>query len=300
MQSTRSSIPIVLSLLGLLFLTACDTTNTTSETEISEEQAQAVADVMADALSDQSDGMMSGLYDLTASVSRDGISYARVEKSADDRAWRGIQRDFSAEYDPETGEHLIQYRREVDRPRLSKLVSVNLSYIFEDVEGSFLEFPRRQSDDIATITFDGQRNGETTITRPRGVFESNVERDAQWVLSGLEDGTSTMALSGTQAHAGTQRVDRNGTVNTREYTLRVNIVDVTIRKPTEDNAPLEERISGTLEYEGSVTLVIDGEERSNTYSGTIELNGDGAARLRLMGFRNPFIINLANGDVDSA
>ncbi len=291
-------IPGVAALALMLTLAACDTTNV--EPELSEEEAEAVAEVMADALSDQSDGMMAGLHDLTASVSRDGLSYDTSASKNEGRPWRGGQRDYSATYDPETGEHVIQYRREVDRPNFFKKVGVNLTYVFEDVDGNSLAFPRREYDAIATITFDGRRTGETNITRPRASLASTLDRDAQWVLSGLEDGTPTMSLNGTQTHVGTQRVDRGGSVTTREYSMRLNVVDVSIRKPTDDDEPLEERISGTLEYQATVKLTIDGEERENAYRGTVELDGAGAARLRLMGFRNPFFINLANGDVDDA
>lgn len=291
-------IPGIATLALMFTLAACDTT--TVEPELSEEEAEAVAGVMADALSDRSDGMMAGLHDLTASVSRDGLSYSSSAAKNGGRDWRGAHRSFSAEYDSTTGEHVIQYRREVDRPNVYKKVGVNLTYVFEDVDGNVLAFPRRAYDDIATIIFDGRRAGETNITRPRGSRASTLDRDAQWVLSGLEDGTPTMSLNGTQTHVGTQRVDRGGSVATREYSMRLNVVDVTIRKPTEDDEPLEERISGTLEYQATVKRTIDGEERENTYRGTVELDGAGAARLRLMGFRHPFFINLANGDVDDA
>lgn len=289
--------PLAVSFALLLTLVACDTTS--PEPEVDEQEAEAVADIMANALSDRSDGMMAGLYDLTASVSRTGLSYGdSAEKRHVDRDWRGRHRDFAAEYNPETGEHLIQYRREVDRPGFYKSVGVNLSYIFEDVDGTFLEFPRRQYDDIAVITFEGTRKGETQIRRDAGSFESTFDRQAQWVLGGLEDGSEVMELGGTQSQQGTQRIQRGDRVRTRNFMMRLNIVDVTIEKPTSDDDPIEERISGTIEYQVSVTHTINGEERTHEYRGTVELDGKGAARLRLMGFRNPFFINLANGDVE--
>ncbi|NBB72195.1 MAG: hypothetical protein GVY35_00790, partial [Bacteroidetes bacterium] len=167
-------IPGVAALALMLTLAACDTT--TVEPELSEEEAEAVAGVMADALSDRSDGMMAGLNDLTASVSRYGLSYGSSASKNDSRDWRGAHRSFSAEYDSTTGEHVIQYRREVDRPNFYKKVGVNLTYVFEDVDGNVLAFPRRAYDDIATITFDGRRTGETNITRPRGSLASTLDR----------------------------------------------------------------------------------------------------------------------------
>jgi len=299
-MKTLLRIPILASLALLLTLAACDTTS--PEPELSEEEAEAVANVMADALADQTDGMMAGLYDLTATVSRDGIAYNSTDaKSHTDRDWRGLHRDFAASYDPETGEHLIQYRREIDRPNFFKSVGVNLSYIFEDVDGGFLEFPRRQYDDIATVTFDGRRVGETEVSRPRGTRTSTVDRNAQWVLDGLEDGTSVMSLSGTQTHVGTQEVEHGDATRSREFSLRLNIVDVSIQKPTDDgDEPLEGRITGTLEYQAEITLVTaNGTERTNTYRGTVDLEGNGQALLRVMGLRAPIAIDLANGDVES-
>jgi len=293
-------IPIFLSLALVLTLAACDTTS--PEPALDEDEAEAVAEVMADALSDQTDGMMAGLYDLTATVSRDGLAYGSTRAKSDERTWRGRHRDYAASYDPETGEHLIQYRREVERPNFYKSIGVNLSYIFEDVDGTFLEFPRRESDDIAAVTFDGRRVGETQVTRLRGTRTSTVDREAQWVLDGLEDGSERMTLSGTQTHVGTQQVEQGDATRLREFSLRLDIVDVTIQKPADDgDEPLEGRITGTLEYQAEVTLTTaNGTERTNTYRGTVELEGNGRALLRIMGLRAPFAIDLANGDVESA
>jgi hypothetical protein len=293
-------IPIFASLALALTLAACDTTS--PDAELSEEEADAVAEVMADALADQTDGMMAGLYDLTATVSRDGLTYNSSRAKSEERTWRGVQRDFEATYNPDTGEHLIQYRRQVERPNVTKSVGVNLSYIFEDVDGGVLEFPRRQSDAIATITFNGQRNADTEVARPRGTRTSTVERNAQWVLDGLEDGTSVMTLSGTQQHVGTQQVERGDATRTRTFSLDLDIVDVTIQKPTEDGGePLEGRITGALEYQAEIMLTLaNGNERTRTYRGTVELEGNGRALLRIMGLRAPIAIDLANGDVDDA
>jgi hypothetical protein len=298
--NTFFRIPTLAGLALVLTLAACDTTS--PEPALSEDEADAVAEVMADALADQTDGMMAGLYDLTATVSRDGLSYNSSRAKSEARTWRGVQRDFEATYNPDTGAHLIQYRREVERPNVTKSVGVNLSYIFEDVDGSFLEFPRRQSDAIATITFDGQRNADTEVTRPRGTRTSTVERNAQWVLDGLEDGSELMTLSGTQQHVGTQQVERGGATRTRTFSLDLDIVDVTIQKPTEDgDEPLEGRITGALQYEAEIMLTLaNGNERTRTYRGTVELEGNGRALLRIMGLRAPIAIDLANGDVDDA
>ena len=293
-------MPILATLALVLTLAACDTTS--PEPELSEEEAEAVADVMANALSDQTDGMMAGLHDLTATVSRDGLAYTSADaKSHTDRDWRGLHRNFAASYDPETGEHLIQYRREIERPNVTKSIGVNLSYIFEDVDGTFLEFPRRQSDDIATITFDGRRTGETQVNRLRGTRTSTVDRNAQWVLDGLEDGTSVMTLSGTQTHVGTLEVERGDATRSRTFSLRLNIVDVSIQKRTTDGEePLEGRITGTLEYQAEIMLVTaNGTERTNTYRGTVDLEGNGQALVRVMGLRAPIAIDLASGDVES-
>jgi hypothetical protein len=121
------------------------------------------------------------------------------------------------------------------------------------------------------------------------------------VLDGLEDGTSVMTLSGTQTHVGTQEVERGDAIRSRAFSLRLNIVDVSIQKPTDDgDEPLEGRITGTLEYQAEITLVTaNGTERTNTYRGTVDLEGNGRALLRVMGLRAPIAIDLANGDVES-
>lgn len=312
----------VLSRLSLLLvlavtLTACDVMN--EEAAFTDEEEVAVtSEIIAQALSDKNDGLMASLADATADVQRTGLSYSPSSTdavplaSADlERPWRDRHRDYEASYDPETGVHTIQYRRSVETPRFSKSLGVKLEYIFQDSDGAFLEFPRRQREDIATITFNGKRVGQTTGKglRPGATSDApetdeaytrstSFDRETAWVVDGLA-GTEVVTVVGRQQHVGTYLLSEGDRpVKERRFTLILNTDDVEVTWDATD-AGIEYAVTGTIDYQMTVELISEGASEVREHEGTIELSGDGTALLRFSNLRQAFRIGLAEGTVDS-
>lgn len=299
---------VALIVVAVFGLTACETINETEEAQLSEEEATVLTSVVADGLALETDGLMAGVFEATAEVTPQGLHY-RV--GANEGGWGhgmgGAQRhipwrgdhDFSAIYDPETGEHTIVFERTVDSPNMEKAVSTELTYIFRDVAGTFLEYPRQDAAQVASVEFDGLRTGSMTIEHThgqrQGTHASEFVHTANWFLEGVN--TSVMTLEGSQERTGSALIvtRRNGTLE-RTFSMAMNLVDVSIAVETTEDDTLYV-VSGVLEYAVTVTINKDGDTTTREYSGTIELTEDGYALMRVMGLRHLYRIDLYDGDV---
>ena len=159
--------------VGALTLAACDSSVDVAQTnqELSEQDAALAAGIVAQAVADQSEGLMSDLYDMDAGLDAAGLAYTegplqrgRYGAGFDDRRWRDRRRqDGRVVYDSTTGTHRLQYTREVETPAFERKITADLAYVFTDGAGAFVRFPRRDRDRIAKIVFDGERAGEFEV-----------------------------------------------------------------------------------------------------------------------------------------
>jgi hypothetical protein len=283
-------------LVGITF-TACDTVNTTDDA-LTEQDIQAIQAVIGDALSDQSEGLMSELYDITGGISPTGIEEVQHHVTGEGtrtqhRPRRGQDMDYHGNYDGDTGWHTIAFRRLYEGPLFQKYMAALLQYRFSTEEGRWIEWPQRQAGNIFTIEFQGEREGYA-----RGVFRnSDYLRKGSWVLDGYN--TGVMELAGRQNNTGSMSVTlRDGGMIEREFDLGFEVVDVTISKPGEQEERLEYLVTGNIHYQITLKHTRNGETRLVENRGTIELNGDGSALMRLMGLPRVVRIDLATGEVD--
>jgi hypothetical protein len=269
---------------------ACtDTVTNTNDTENTEEQFNAVKTIVSDALSDQSEGFMASLYDLTAKLGQNGLQY---RNNRNNRPWTGPFSNYGHTYDPETGIHTIKYRRGFIRNEVSKLLEVELQYLFLDAENGFIEFPVQDKELIETIGFNGVKSGHHTGP----VRSAEFERTANWLLEGFGASSPFMTLAGNQSHTGSMTFEGPENTASRVYSMNFNLVDITIDKPSGEGDDLEFLVTGLIEYEIEVVTIRNGNEITRNHSGTIELNGDGTALLRVMGFPNVVRLYLATGE----
>lgn len=261
---------------------------------LSEEDLQVVTLAVSEALSDQTDGVITELYDL-----QDQLGHGRVQSGFQfgprgPRPGQGEPRNEVRTYNPETGQHIIQFERSFVGEGVSKSQSVYLEYIFTNPDGAFVEFPGRE--EVATVQFTGDREGTMTNRRQ----SSTTNREAAWLMSGLEDASTTIRLNGTQSNSGTMTaITPRGDVS-RVFNLDLSFADVTIDKSFEADSTLENKVTGTITFDMNMTHTLpNGEIREKTNSGSIDLAGNGRAILRIMGIRTLYSINLATGDVES-
>ncbi len=280
----------------------CNTVNS-SEPEINEEELEIAVEILGASLSEEQDGVLSSMYDAFSNISQSGISYSgsdlTMQNSANtlnNRPGRGSERNFSAEYNPETGEHTVSFDRSFEGPNLTKSLSVLNKYIFTDIDGEFLEFPRRQNELIETIDFKGMRTGSaeterrsSSFTRIDTLFASGFSNEsAILTLDGKHNGEGQMAVTLPQ-------LDRSGE---RTFEVQFEFQNIQIDKAiVRENGNLEEGITGLITYSMEMTRTKDGDTREKSLTGTIELTGDGSALLRFERFRKTFRIAMRNGSV---
>ncbi|MEM1126478.1 MAG: hypothetical protein AAGI71_07495 [Bacteroidota bacterium] len=297
-------------LLVAVLLSACgDLLNDDADTgTLSDEEAEVLVQVVADAVAEQPEGLMADVYDVTGEVGPDGILYMDEERPGPggrlprlanpERPWRGGQGDFEKTYDPATGTHTISYTRAAEHRGLSKSVEALLQYVYTDADGGFIEAPREDRDQVATVDFNGTRSGEVSGTRGReGQLEvnSSFSKNAAWNLTGVN--TGTMLLVGSQNRSGTYDVTSADSTKNRTFTLSLNTDGLTI-VPGDREAGTETVVTGTITYELFVEKTVNGVTEITEDAGTVELTGDEEGRIRLLGFNRLFRVNLRTGDVD--
>ncbi len=292
--------------ITLLFLVAagCDALNN-DEPEVaalSQEDLETASSILAESLSDQDEGLMANLNDMTADVSANQLAYTNRAFGNNPmlRPCRGVNREFEKTYDDSTGVHTIHYVRNNESENCTKNVEVNLNYTFTDVDGNFIATPRVNRSQVTDIAFTGSRVGSGSFVSRRGSRSVSFEQIGEWNLSGLQSDVAT--LNGSQANSGAYeytRTDSAGVDSTSSgnYRLEFNTVDVTISQAPGETSDLETLITGTIQYTMSMEKVVNGETEIRDVEGTIELEGNGRALLRFLGLRKIYRVTLADGDI---
>jgi hypothetical protein len=209
---------------------------------------------------------------------------------------RGGERNFSADYNPETGEHIVSFDRSFDGPNLTKSLSVLNKYVFTDINSEFLAFPRRDNDMIETIDYKGMRTGSFETERRTSSFT----RIDTMFASGLSDESAILTLDGKHNGSGQMtvtlpRMDRSGE---RTFDVQFDFQNIQIDKAiVRENGNLEEGITGLITYNMQMVKTTNGDTTERSLTGTIELTGDGTALLRFNRFRKTFRIAMRDGSV---
>ena len=304
-MKTLKNLSTLFILLLFVVTSGCDSLNN-EEPEvaaITEADLEAASSIMAESLSDQNEGMMANLNDMTANVGLQNLTYERrrFSRNSDLRPCRGANLEYERTYDESTGVHSIDYTRTHEGPTCEKSVEVNLNYIFTDGDGGFIATPVASASEISEIAFDGTRMGSSTHTSRRGQERTrSFEQTGEWNLSGLL--TNIATLNGTQTSSGDYSFVRPDTSGNEiqvsgTYSMELNTVDVTITQ-TETEDDLENQISGQLQYTINMTRTVDGETSEKAIEGTVELEGNGRALLRFNGLRQLYRIQLSDGEVE--
>lgn len=291
--------------LLLIFFTGCDALNN-DEPEVgalSEADIEAASSIIAESISDQNEGLMANLNDMTAGVEVNRLNYSerRFGRTPGLRPCRGANREFEKTYDETTGVHAINYSRQHEGEGCQKNVEVSLNYIFTDTLGGFIAEPRVNQDQVAAIAFEGTRVGSGSSEKPRGSRSVTFNQAGNWNLQGLQSDVAT--LEGTQTNSGSfeyTRPDSTGEsmeVRSGNYHLEFSTVDVAISQTAGEETDLETQISGTIQYKMTMEKNMNGETETQEMEGTIELEGNGRALLRFLGLKKIYRVTLDNGDI---
>lgn len=295
-----STIQSIVIIAVFALFAGCNTVNPVDQ-DLTDQEIEMAGEIVGESLSAERSGLMSTIYDALSNVSRDGISYDQNSQTdekllSDNVANSSRETEWSVEYDPETGEHTISFRRSFEGPFVSKSLSVLNKYIYTDTEGGFLEFPRRDQNLIETIDFKGSKSGSVESARK----SSSFSRVDTLFTSGLNSESPVLSLEGSHDGEGEMTVQlqqANRTVE-RSYQVRLNLIDVQIDKEiVNTNGTLEEGVSGLITYSIEMNGTSDGQSREKSISGTIEMTGDGSALLRFDRIEKVLRLGLRSGDV---
>jgi hypothetical protein len=292
MKSSISRVTAVFALCFGVLLSGCDLTN--HETSINEEDLEVAAAIIAEALTEQSEGMFADLSDMTSDIDGEGIHYRRPTfRKNDDAPNRGGMGDFSKSFDPDTGWHTIEYTRGIGLPQFSKTMDASLRHRYTDADGDFLARPQA-SESLNTVEHEGSRAGQISRSGQHGgSISHSFERSSSWIVDGLASADGTVILSGSQTHSGDMQMTRpSGATMERNFFLSMSIDRATIDPAVAADEGLEVAVTGSLVYEMNMTINRSGETRVRNVAGTIDLSGDGNAILRFDDLSQAFTIGL--------
>jgi hypothetical protein len=300
-MKTKINQSILASAAVLILFAGCNTVNPVDE-ELTEEEIELTGEIVAESLSGERGGLVASMYDAFSNVSQDGMSYTGSIQTEDAPStvnnFNGNgETDWSAEYNPETGEHIITFNRYFEGPFITKSLSVQNKYIFTNPDGEFLEFPRRDQNQIETIDFKGMKSGSIESARK----SSSFTRTDTLFTSGLYSESPILTMDGSHDGEGEMTVQlrrAEGTVE-RSFKVRLNLIDVQIDKEVvQTNGTLEDGVTGLITYEVELQRSTNGDNREKTITGTIEMTGDGTALLRFDRITKVLRLGLSSGEVN--
>lgn len=284
--------------LAVLF-TACSSVNNDVE-ELSEEDIQLAAEIVAVSLADNESGAMSSMYDAFSGIDDSGISYGDDQQGRpkaprrNHDSGRGGERNYTHSYDSTTGIHTISYERNVENDRYSKSVSLYQEIIFTDLDGGFIARPKAEKDAIEAISFEGTKSGSS-----EGPFRSSsFTKNDVFEISGVHATSPILNLDGTHTGSGqAEGILPDSTTKSKSYTSSITFENVEVNKDTvEAYGSLENAVSGTLTYSILMTETTNGVPEETLVEGTIDLQEDGTALLRFNKIPRVIRFSLVDGE----
>ena len=279
-----------------LSLTACDASldDAADASDLTDAEVAEATQIVAEALAEDAGGLFASARDLTSSVTEEGITDGprSVRGHRDGRAHppcRGGQ--YGLTYDAETGTHRVSYTCSVETDNVQKSYSTLLSYQYRDADGGFVSRPAANWDLVDSVAFGGTREGSVQISRGGFSSESMFEQQGQWTLSALT-GDGPAILAGSQMRNGTHARTGPGGSGSRTFSVALSGEGIEI---VEGDDGMGYTAVGELAYVLTMEVVRNGQTRTRTVEGTVELEANGRALLRIIGIRGVYRVSLGDG-----
>lgn len=293
--------PLALALGAAVALTACDATIDAPETaaaaDLTAAEVAEAAEIVAEALAEDDGGLIASARDLTASITASGqMGSPRVLRVGDRGLRPPCRADRSLRYDETTGTHVVGYRCNVQDATTNKTYGARLAYQFRDADAGFVPRPWDAWDTVDSVAFDGTRQGVVEKLRGDSLrSRSTFEQAGRWALSRLADDTTPALLAGRQVREGTRARRGAGGLVSRSFKVEMSSREILIRE-SEDG--LTSAARGEIAYVLTMEVVRNGEARTRTVEGTVTLDGNDRARLRVVGLRTVYRVSLADGETE--
>lgn len=255
----------------------------------------AVINEIGQSLGVESDGIVSSIYDATASLSQGGINMSSSSKVPENGGnhGRGNDTDIQVRVNLTTGVHTVSLKRELSTPKVSKSLTALFAYLYKKDNGDFIIFPRFQAPEVAQIQFLGIKTGLTT--HPKG--RTGFLRVDSLHFEGMGRNSGSITVRGELHSKGFFEFTEPDQDIFRFYAADYKLADVQIKRLSVQERDLSKALSGSIEYNFLSKKVVGTDTLTNTYSGRIEFTGDGNAIIRSRTFKNPFWVDLKSGQI---
>ncbi|WP_412069674.1 hypothetical protein [Rubrivirga sp. IMCC43871] len=283
---------------ALLALTACDAVGDTAGPDLTDAEVAEATEILAEALAEDGGGLTASVRDMTSSLSpdslRDGPRGVRGHRRHDRPPCRA---EVELTYDPGSGTHTVAYACSAETDFGFVRYASELLYQFRDATGGFIPEPAANWPTVDAVTFGGTRSGVVERVRGDHSQTSTFEQDGTWALTALADDAAPAMLEGRQERTGTRtRTGPDGTAS-RSYHVVLSGSGIEVREGPDG---LGHAAVGQLVYTLTLEVTRNGEAETRVVEGTVELEENGRALLRLIGIRGVYRVSLGDGLTDRA
>lgn len=289
-------MPILVGCMVIaVIVAACSVDNLSDANQsLSAQDVTIIGAIMGETISGESSGVVSGINDAVARISRTGITPGIINQGTT-TTFSGLESDFNYTFNGRTGIHTITFTRTIDIPAFSKNISDTSKYLYTNENGDIIENVVENRAQIQNLSFRAVRTGSITALQRNSLFT----RVDTLEIGGLSPNAPILRIDGKHAGTGTfQTVSAVGTQIERTYQVEVNILNLQIQKQlVQQNGDLTEGISGTLTWEIVVENPNPDIGEPTALRGNIEMFGDGTALMRFNQLQNIFELDVDRGNV---
>lgn len=292
--SRQMLIIAVLMTMAVNFL-ACSVDNISDANQsLSAQDVTVIGAIMGETISGESSGVVSGINDAVATISRTGINPGIINQGAL-TAVPGTESNFNYSFSEQSGIHTITFNRKIDVPAFLKNISDTSKYLYTDENENIIEDVEANRAQVQNLSFRAVRSGSVAALQRNSLFT----RIDTLEISGLSPNSPTLRIDGKHTGSGTfQTVTAVGTEIERNYEVEVNILNLQIQKQlVQQNDNLTEGISGTLTWEIIVENPNPDIANSTALRGNIEMFGDGTALMRFNQLQDILELDVDRGNV---
>lgn len=295
MMSTSKS-PVFLGLFLLaVWTTACtlDDISGTDTGATGGTDVEAAGSILGESLSRDESGIILSLNDALTTVSENSFIAQNPKALSADRSGRGSETNYRHSYRQQTGIHAVSFKRQVQDALFSKTVTDSMHYRYRSKNGTPIQYPRQNQNNISSIYFDGRHEGQISTLQKQSIF---VRRDT-FIISDIN--TPELSVNGMQHARGSIQVEsKNQGSFQRNYKLEINLLDITVSEMAFNNSRnFWQHVSGTLSWQLHLDNQPGGGTNDKSMGGTIKLAGGGIALLNFRSSAKKLQINLSNGDI---
>ncbi|NGP88739.1 hypothetical protein [Fodinibius halophilus] len=270
----------------------------TGSDPITKEDLAMASQIIGNSLSNNNSGVVLSISDALTIISQTSFTEtnSKAKRKEQDLSGRGKETNYNYRYNEGTGVHHVSFMREVmfDAPFFMKTVTDSLKYIYRDAEGNFIPFPREQENDIASVNYTGQRNGQINTGEERISFS----RTDTFMVGGYTDNSTALTVEGNHAGSSTTSTEQaDGSGSTYTYDLTITFLNIQIGKEALDQIHPGLALAGRLQWQLTVWANAKREGTGNKMTGTIKALGNGTAQLYFENSTAQFLLNLQTGEV---